>query len=79
MFNQAKYKLSLLKIYLICLIFIYMESIEHTIEDIKVIEQDIEKIDENCKKINCAAVYDSIMAIFKLLYDLFRCCRRKDD
>jgi hypothetical protein len=56
-----------------------MESIEHTIEDIKVIEQDIEKIDENCKKINCAAVYDSIMAIFKLLYDLFRCCRRKDD
>jgi hypothetical protein len=28
-----------------------MESIEHTIEDIKVIEQDIEKIDENCKKI----------------------------
>ena len=54
-----------------------MESIEHTIEEISVIEQDVQNIDTNCKKINCAAVYDTIIAIFKLLYDVFRCCREK--
>ncbi len=41
-----------------------MESKKHTIEDINVIEQDIENIDENCKNLNCAAVYYSIIAIF---------------
>jgi hypothetical protein len=56
-----------------------MESIERTLEEINVIEQDVENIDKNCKKINCAAVYDSILAIFKLLYDVFRCCRNKND
>ena len=56
-----------------------MESIEHTIEEINVIEQDVERIDTNCRKINCAAVYDSIIAIFKLLYDVLRCCRNKND
>ncbi len=61
----------------ICNMCIYMESIEHTIEEINVIEQDVERIDTNCRKINCTAVYDSIIAIFKLLYDVLRCCRNK--
>ncbi len=56
-----------------------MEAIEHIIEEVNVIEQDVENIDKNCKRINCTAVYDSIMSIFKLLYDLLKCCRNKKD
>ncbi len=36
--------------YFICLIFVYMEPVEHTIEEINVIDQDIENIGKNCIK-----------------------------
>ena len=56
---------------------------QDVIHDIQVIEEDIEKFNENvekkCEKINCMAVYDAIIATIKLIYDiLFCCCKKKD-
>ena len=49
------------------------------IQEIEVIEKDLEQVNEKCRKINCSAVYDSIIAMFKLLYDLiYICCKKKD-
>ena len=51
---------------------------ENVIQDIEVIEKDLEQVYEKCRKINCSALYDSITAMFKLLYDLiYICCKKK--
>ena len=49
------------------------------INEITVLEEDVKQVNEKCKRINCAALYDAIAATFKLLYDLIlMCCRPKD-
>ena len=54
-------------------------DVPHVVEEIEVIEKDLEQVNEKCRKINCSAVYDSIIAMFKLLYDLiYICCKKKD-
>ena len=46
---------------------------------IKVIEEDLENVEKKCEKVNCMALYDAVMATFKLIYDLFFCCCKKKD
>jgi len=55
---------------------IYMEDVIH---DIKVIEEDIENVEQKCEKVNCYALYDAVIATLKLLYDLLFCCCKKKD
>ena len=51
---------------------IYMD----VINEITVLEDDVNQVNEKCKRVNCAALYDAIIATFKLLYDLiFFCCK----
>jgi len=53
---------------------------QDVIQDIKVIEEDLENVEKKCEKVNCNALYDSIVATFKLIYDLiFGCCKTKND
>ena len=54
-------------------------SRENVISDIKVIEEDLENVEQKCEKVNCMALYDAVMATFKLIYDLLFCCCKKKD
>ena len=52
---------------------------EDVIHDIQVIEEDVKDVEQKCKKVNCNALYDAIIATIKLIYDLlFYCCKKKD-
>ena len=52
---------------------IYMD----VVKDIVILEEDVKDVNEKCKRVNCAALYDAIAATFKLLYDLiFMCCKK---
>jgi hypothetical protein len=52
---------------------------EDVIHDIQVIEEDVKDVEQKCKKVNCYALYDAIVATIKLIYDiLFCCCKKKD-
>ncbi len=52
---------------------------EDVIHDIQVIEEDVKDVEEKCKKVNCYALYEAIVATIKLIYDiLFCCCKKKD-
>ena len=42
--------------------------------DINVIEKDLEKVNEDCNKINCSAVYQAIIDTLKLISDCVICC-----
>jgi len=54
---------------------------ENVINDIKVIEEDLENVEQKCEKVNCMALYDAVtgIATFKLIYDLLFCCCKKKD
>lgn len=52
---------------------------ENVINDIKVIEEDLENVEQKCEKVNCSALYDAVMATLKLIYDLLFCCCKKKD
>ena len=52
---------------------------ENVINDIKVIEEDLENVEKKCEKVNCNALFDAVMATFKLIYDLLFCCCTKKD
>jgi len=52
---------------------------ENVINDIKVIEEDLENVEKKCEKVNCMALYDAVIATFKLIYDLLFCCCKKKD
>ncbi len=46
------------------------------VNEIVVLEEDVKDVNEKCKRVNCAALYDAIAATFKLLCDLiFMCCK----
>ncbi len=49
------------------------------IEDIKVIELDVEEIENKCNKIQCNGVYDAINAVIKLILDIFKCFKPKNN
>jgi len=52
---------------------------EDVIHDIQFIEEDVKDVEQKCKKVNCYALYDAIVATIKLIYDiLFCCCKKKD-
>ena len=44
------------------------------IHDIEVIEKDIEKVNEDCNKINCSPIYQAFQDIIKLIVDCVGCC-----
>ena len=44
------------------------------IDDINVIEKDLEKVNEDCNKINCGALYQAIEDTIKLIIDCITCC-----
>ena len=44
------------------------------IHDIEVIEKDIEKVNEDCNKINCGALFQAIRDTIKLIIDYVSCC-----
>ena len=43
------------------------------IEDIHVIEQDVDKVDEKCNKIQCKPIYETIQACLQLIVDSLKC------
>ena len=43
---------------------------EDVIHDIQVIEEDVKDVEQKCKKVNCYALYDAIVATIKLIYDI---------
>ena len=51
-------------------VLIYMDAIH----DIEVIEKDIEKVNEDCSKINCSPIYQTFQDIIKLIVDCVGCC-----
>ena len=55
---------------------IYMDVIQdlEVIKDINVIEKDIEKVNEDCNKINCSPIYQAFQDIIKLIVDCVGCC-----
>jgi len=54
-----------------------MEDVKN---ELKVIEEDLEAVEETCDRINCYALYNAIIATIKLIYDiLFCCCYKKKD
>jgi len=55
---------------------IYMQDV---MNDIKVIEEDLQNVEQKCEKVNCTALYDAVIATLKLLYDLLFCCCKKKD
>ena len=44
------------------------------VKDINIFEKDIEKVNEDCNKINCSALYHAILDTFKLIFDSITCC-----
>ena len=50
-----------------------IEELE-VVKDLTIIEKDLEKVNEDCNKINCSAVYQAIDDTFKLIYDCMTCC-----
>ena len=51
----------------------------YIIENAKVIELDVEEIENNCNKINCNPIYETLKSILKLFIDLFKCCKPKNN
>ncbi len=48
------------------------------INEIKILETDVKDCDEQCKRVNCSAINEAIMASSKKLHDLiFICCTKK--
>ena len=54
--------------------YIYVLIYMDVIQDITVIEKDLEKVNEDCNKINCSAVYQAIEDTIKLIIDCIACC-----
>jgi len=52
---------------------IYMD----VITEFEVLESDVKDVEQKCKKVNCSAIYDAIIASLKLLYDLIFVCTKK--
>ena len=44
------------------------------VKNINIIEKDIEKVSEDCNKINFSAVYQAIEDTIKLIIDCVVCC-----
>ena len=44
------------------------------VKDINIIEKDLEKVNEDCNKINCSALYQAIEDTIKLIIDCVACC-----
>ena len=44
------------------------------VKDIYTIEKDLEKVNEDCNKINCSALYQAIEDTIKLIIDCVACC-----
>jgi len=55
----------------------------NVIEDITIIEQDVEKLEEDCNKIDCAPIYqaikDGLTLIVHCLSCLFKYCKPKKE
>ena len=47
------------------------------VNEIEILETDVADCEKKCKNVNCSAIYDAIMASFKLLYDLVFMCVKK--
>ena len=64
----------LLKMVIIYLSYnIYMD----VVAEFEVLESDVKDVEQKCKKVNCSAIYDAIIASLKLLYDLIFVCTKK--
>jgi hypothetical protein len=49
------------------------------VNEIEVLENDVIDVEKKCSKVSCVAVYEAIMATFKLIYDvIFMCCKKRD-
>ena len=47
------------------------------VAEFEVLESDVKDVEQKCKKVNCSAIYDAIIASLKLLYDLIFVCTKK--
>ena len=50
---------------------------DNVIAEVQVLEADVKDCEEKCKRVNCVAIYDAIIASCKLLYDLVFLCFNK--
>jgi hypothetical protein len=57
----------------------YNYIIDNMDAEIKIIESDINDMEEDAKKINCEAVLDLIKHTLKCIYHLFTCCLKKKE
>ena len=46
------------------------------INELEILE-DVKDCNEKCERVNCNAIYDSIISAFKLMYDLIIMCVKK--
>ena len=51
-----------------------IKEIEIIEKYLNVIENDVKKVNEDCSKINCSAVFQSIEDTIKLIIDCVVCC-----
>jgi hypothetical protein len=56
--------------------FVYMEDVKN---EFKVIEEDLEIVEEKCERVNFYASYDVIIATIKLISIILYCCCKKKD
>ena len=49
------------------------------VQEFEIIETDVKDLSEKCQKVNCNALYDVIIASFKVVYDLLFICWKKKD
>ena len=57
--------------------YLYYNIYMDVINDVEILEADVADCEEKCKSVNCVAIYDAIIATFKLLYDLVFVCFKK--
>ena len=50
------------------------QEIEIIEQYLNVIENDVKKVNEDCNKINCSALYQAIEDTIKLIIDCITCC-----
>ncbi len=48
------------------------------INEVEILETNVRDFEGKSKQVNCSAMYDAIIATFKLLYDLVFLCFKKE-
>ena len=47
------------------------------VNEIEILETDVKDCNEKCQRVNCNAIYDVVMSLLKIIYDLIFVCVKK--